>query len=213
MNYAQFGEDAYVERLFLPGFVGTAVDIGATGGVIRNNTYMFELVGWRVLCVEANPLYESELRKNRKEVAMVACADYEADNVDFIFFTSNWEAGSALKPAWGTLTKWGVREDNFRTIPTNVRKLNTLLEEAGIEHVDYVSIDVEGGEIDVLNGFDVLKYNPAVLAIESWDEDNPVVEYMKNIGYKRVKRCYVNDLFVKENHELPSDWGTSLYSV
>lgn len=194
---AQFGEDVIVAEQFPEDFQGVAVDVGAADGVNINNTDLFERRGWRVLCIEANPLYEDKLRASRKEVVIAACADYEADDVQFTYFPLNWEAGSALKPAFGKLAKWGVREEVFRHVTTKVRKLDTLLAEANIDHVDYLSVDVEGGEMEVMRGFDLARYAPKVVVIEMWEDDGESSRYMEPFGYTRINRTYVNDIFLR----------------
>ena len=62
--YSQIGQDAWVlSRIKDPGFF---VDIGATNGIEKSNTYALELAGWRGICVEPNPHYFEELVNNRK---------------------------------------------------------------------------------------------------------------------------------------------------
>jgi len=67
-----------------------------------------------------------------------------------------------------------------------------------IPSVDFVSIDTEGTELNVLKGFDLVKYNPKVLLIENNYNDTDVEEYLKDFGYIKVKRNYVNDFYIKK---------------
>jgi hypothetical protein len=55
----------------------------------------------------------------------------------------------------------------FRTIRKEVRTLAALCEEAGLQHIDFLKIDVEGAEADVLAGMDFRRFRPRVVVLEA----------------------------------------------
>ena len=81
----------------------------------------------------------------------------------------------------------------------NVRKktLDGILEESNFSRIDFISIDVEGHEIEVLKGFSLEKYLPRIVLIEdnSNQTDRTIPEYMRRRGYVIFKRTGVNDWY------------------
>ncbi len=70
------------------------------------------------------------------------------------------------------------------------------MERHNIKNIDFFSLDVEGYEISVLNGFDIEKYLPTYVLIETTTFENrikTIFEYMDNKNYKVVERLSFND--------------------
>jgi FkbM family methyltransferase len=65
-----------------------------------------------------------------------------------------------------------------------------------ITNIDFVSIDTENTELDVLKGFDIKRWKPKLFVIENNFDEPFIAEYLKEFGYERVKRVAVNDFFV-----------------
>jgi hypothetical protein len=64
--FSQFGEDKWiVDNLRYP-LEGIFVDVGASDGIYGNNTYFFEKIGWRGLCIDADPSHHAYLQANRR---------------------------------------------------------------------------------------------------------------------------------------------------
>ena len=55
MFYGQHLEDEYIKSLFPNDFIGICIEVGAYNGISLSNTYHFELIGWRCLCIEPIP--------------------------------------------------------------------------------------------------------------------------------------------------------------
>ena len=86
----------------------------------------------------------------------------------------------------------------------NVRTLSWILENEvsdtsfeGIYDIDFVSIDTEGTELDVIRGFDVSKYSVKLFVIENNYEDKSIEIYMNSIGYIKDKRYKINDFYIR----------------
>lgn len=152
------GIDKAVE--FLLPDIGYAVDVGANNGICLSNTKLFEDKGWTVLCVEANPLLLEEGRQNRKLWVQAACGAVDAEDV---VFTSCGEypyaAGSGFHPYSNELAKVEFK--------VKMRRLDTLLEEAGFPKLDLLSIDVEWAEMEVLRGLSFDVWKPTVVIAEA----------------------------------------------
>ncbi len=144
--YSQAGQDQWVVATYPEGFTGFFVEVGAYDGVQTSNSYALEQLGWDGLCIEAHPLIAEQCARNRscRTIGMAAASKrglvrFEGDRV-----TSD---GGGIEIGCDTLT---AMLDQVEAPPL----------------LDYVSIDVEGSELDVLAGFDFDRYTIGLLSIE-----------------------------------------------
>ena len=195
---SQFGEHLDIEDVVGLQLHGYAVDVGACDGVSLSNTKQLEDRGWNVLCIEANPFFGKALRQNRKNVMMVACGAENMDDQDFHVYEvqpGNFEALSALSPVPNPPMHADAKEKEV--VKVDIRTLNWCLMEAGFPRVDVVSIDVEGGEEDVLDGFDIKYWQPKIIVIEDW-AGGTFHDRLGKFGLKFKNRRGVNDIYVRE---------------
>lgn len=204
MNYySQHGEDYYIQEFFGKDYVGTCIDVGASEPIMGSNTYLFEQLGWDVYCIEPNPRYVSLLKDHRKKVYEYACGDEVKENVNFTVCTllnNNYNEGaiSSLKIDTKLLEEHDSYKPILRNINVNVITLDEFIKNENIEKIDFVSIDTEGTELDVLRGFDINKHSPKMMIIENNYNDPAIEEYLKDFGYAKKMRLAVNDFYVKE---------------
>jgi FkbM family methyltransferase len=197
--YSQWGEHLDIEEVVGLMPHGYACDVGAVDGVFLNNTKQLEDRGWDVLCIEANPLYGKILRANRKLVMMVACGAENLDNQDFHVFEvwpGNYTALSALKPAPPEKRpRDHAKDEEMIVLKVNVRTLDTCLEDAGFPRLDVLTVDVEGGESEVLDGFTISRWQPKVIVLEDWEAGRHAAR-LREAGYDFKVRRGENDVFV-----------------
>lgn len=199
-SYAQDGEDRFVLDCFQPGFKGYACDVGASNGSRISNSLLFEQHGWEVLCIEANPLYYEPLRRARKCVLGVACGSENLDRATFTAYESapgNWDAASSIAHSAIAMEMTGPLP--FRQFQVPIWTLDRCLEHAQFSKLDYLTIDVEGTELDVLHGLSIERWQPTMVVIESWVDGGPVRSYMVDAGYGFVIRIGVNDIFRRKS--------------
>jgi len=185
----------WIRAQFEDGYQGWALDVGASDGRFINSTWDLERNHrWTVLSVEANPLMKPLLISERAFVEICAVGTEEADDVDFHVHLDSLEAFSALKPVsnnpkYQPGARWGI-------VKTKVRRADTLLAKWQFPRLDALCVDVEGGELDVLNSIDIPKWSPRVIVLESWKQGE-FDEYLKERGYQRFWRSADNDCYVR----------------
>lgn len=198
--FAQFGEDRILSEFFESDYTGTCIDIGASDGISISNTYHFELKGWKCLCIEANPSLFESLKQNRKNVLNVAVG-LENKNSEFNivrFEDGNETAISSLKIDDRLLNDYTYLNPSLSKTIVLEKTLDSILNENDwIESIDFISIDTEGTELDVIRGFDLDKWSPKVLCVENNYNDSEIENYLLNFGYKKVLRNEVNDFYTK----------------
>jgi len=171
---------------------GIMVEVGAAGPEFLSQSKPFRDIGWRCICIEPNPKFAQMHRDVGNEIYEYACSYEDKDDVNFEMVTQpsngiTYESFSSLGIP-DNIVKIsgysGIECLNIEKIKVNVRKLDTILEEAKVSKVDYVIVDVEGWELDVMKGFSIEKYKPKVVVLECIGDNELYHEYMNSINYK-----------------------------
>lgn len=197
-SLAAQGEDIWFLEQFPDGFQGYAADVGAYDGVATSNTLLLERKGWTVLCVEPNPALAVQCRQYRKLVEQCACGSTERESADFHVHREAPGAWSALNPI-KTQRTWHPKSDAvWDTIQVSVKRLDDLLKAHQFPRLDVLSVDVEGAEIDVLDGLALQEWGVQAVIAESWDHIGAIVPYMRERGYRLVERRAPNNLYLAE---------------
>ena len=200
MFYGQHKEDAYIETLFPKNHIGVCVEVGAYNGIDMSNTYYFENMGWRALCVEPILNEFAKCRQVRKECINCSIAEEEGDDRMFYIYhmKDNVSAMSSLAPDYRLIKLHQHLITNITNYMVSVRSLTSVLNEVNFpKNIDFISIDTENTELEVLQGIDFNTYNIKLFVIENNFEDSYCEDYLKLYGYRKIHRIAVNDFFEK----------------
>ncbi len=206
-----------------PGFF---VDVGAFDGELGSNTYYFEKrLGWSGVAFEPNPPAFEALKSRRTCRAVQACA-YESDGeISFLSISADDRqqrtesrlhspnlTSLMLDPNHNAVMLSGIKEHmehpqrverarqtwnlNQSVIRVPCRRIDSVLHDAGVRLVDYLSVDVEGAELQVLGGldFDQLKVN--VISIESSPAFPAVYKRLTEAGFEYHGLLFFDEIFV-----------------
>jgi FkbM family methyltransferase len=196
-----------VIREYFPDYAykGVFIDIGAFDPINISNSYHFERNGWDVRCFEANTNLIPELKKHRQHVYNVALYDEYKPSISFNIVESNgWTAGfSAIELNDKLFKRFKHRKNvnNIKTISIEQRTLNSYLENELLDiadKIDIVQLDIEGGELKCLYGFDLIKYKPKLLVIENVLDDSILTNYILNKGYMLDKKVKYNEYYLRK---------------
>lgn len=180
---SQYGEDMLAWEMLGKPLDGCIVEAGAFDGKSLSVSYAFDSMGWHCVLVEPIPEVYSALVTNRLYASTIRCAlgatdcgYVEFDIVDgagmFSGATSNHKIDERLSAS---------RKEK-RRIAVEQLTLDTVLEKSHVtDRVDVAVIDVEGGECEVLKGFDMERWRPRVVIIEdnSFGEDKSMDQYFE----------------------------------
>lgn len=196
----------YLESFFGPDYRGIAIDIGASDGIENSNTLYFETIGWKIICIEPNPILAKKCKDIRRNVLEYAVGNMDQDNVEFTIFDFEWNgwgnqsAISSLSIDSRLVESTKHLTQRIEKISVNVRKLDTIIESiSGISQIDWLSIDTESTELNVLKGFDILKWKPKLMVIENNFSDSDIEIYLNDLGYEKEQRLVVNDFYILKN--------------
>lgn len=207
--YSQFGQDKFVHECFFPKLKnGIFVDIGAHNGIHFSNSCFFEKkMGWNGICFEPIPEIFAELKKNRDCILVQGCVTDWTGPGQFLRVHSSRIDTEMLS---GLMKKYDpkhlervyreVKKHGGRVeiIDVGCYQLHELLEENGITHVNYLSIDIEGGELDVLKTIDFSRIVVDVITVEDNYKDPEITSYLENQGFHLVKKMGCDLVFASK---------------
>jgi len=203
--YSQHKQDEYVfNNFFKDKKNGVFIDIGATNGVGINNTFFFEKnFDWTGICIEPQEYYFKDLIKNRKAHCINGCiADFDGEGL-FL------EIDGYPKALSGLIDKYDKRHlerieyeiqsfgGSKKEISVNCYTLNKLLEINNFKKVDLCSLDIEGGELDVLKTIDFEKFIFDVLIVENNYKDSSIKKFLKEKSFQLIEVLECDEIYKK----------------
>lgn len=177
-------QDKWVQSVLGGKCDGYFVEVGASTGVGSSNCCMFERsLGWKGICVEPNPDFFRELISNRKAICVNSPIAPEEREVQFR--TAGYYGGIQ-----DNLTHWHKKEwENAPLITMKTRRLEDILDEHGAPPViDYLSLDIEGGEAGIIESFPFDRYRVLTMTVEQ--SERRVVKAIENAGFKIVNNPF-----------------------
>ena len=163
---SQAGQSRFVDRLLSERRGGFFIECGAADGESFSNSLFFELErNWTGLLIEANPDYHRALlNKNRRAYVLRTCLNTEPRPATVRMQPAGVLGGIADKMHQSHLTFIGAHKKP--EVAVNCFPLNTITSALGISHVDYLSLDVEGPEIEILRTVDWTRLHIDVITVE-----------------------------------------------
>jgi FkbM family methyltransferase len=200
--YSQFNEDAVLAGIFGDRTSGTCLEVGALDGVKDSTTLYFEKKGWSCILVEANPELAEKAKVNRRALVFSCAAGRETGDVEFLI-ARGAEYLSTMVPTEYQISRMLNDGAEVQRIKVPVRRLDDILNEAGISNLDFATIDVEGAELQVLEGFDLHRWNPKVLVLEenSGGHDRRVRRHLSSWGYRCFYQDGLNAWYARQDNE------------
>ncbi len=191
VSYAQQGEDMILHCLFQGWRTGFYVDVGAYHPTRFSNTYFFYQRGWRGINIDAMPGSMDAFRQARPEDVNLECA-IAADRVPRTYYRFDEPAVNGFSRE---LSEARASGGHFR--PTGQEEIPTMtLAEVLEAHlppgrgIDFLSVDVEGLDLDVLRSNDWSKYRPTVVVAEDTGVflvdslgRSGVVQFLRGLGF------------------------------
>jgi FkbM family methyltransferase len=210
--FGQNGEDFLLWRLFGDQPAGFYIDVGAFDGVLYSNSYSFELCGWEGICIEAHPLYFEQLKRARPRACCVHAACVASPSltqatfhIEQLGLYSGTSDAHRVKVAKG-YAYIGLNFKDFEVIQVPARTLDDILAQHLPTNtpVDLISIDVEGSELEVLQGLNLEHYQPRVLVVEANTPENRrmQIEFLAKSGYQPARRVGMNYFYAREKRDL-----------
>jgi FkbM family methyltransferase len=196
VSFSQEGEDLILKRFFSGKRDGFYVDVGAHHPRRFSNTYLHYLDGWRGINIDASPDSIARFKKERpRDLNLVKLVSNSETELSFYLFHEG-----ALNTTSESLAK--EREKVGYPVKQKVTLRSERLKTILVEHVppgqkiDFMSVDVEGEDLNVLQSNDWAKYRPTVLLVEMLGNpqemvnDSPTHQLLRSVGYQPFAKTF-----------------------
>ncbi len=185
---SQLGQDLFV--LAVLGFKksGYFVEFGATDGVSLSNSWLLEKkFGWSGILAEPSQFWQKSLRSNRKATIDSRCV-WKTSNDNLPFLETDIGELSTLASFSNSDHHASTRLKNKTYSVPTISLVDLLAEHDAPSTIDYLSIDTEGSELEILEVFDFTKYTFRVITCEhNYTGNRELIHKLLNQnGYRRV---------------------------
>jgi FkbM family methyltransferase len=200
---SEYGEDVWLWELFEGRSEGFFIEVGAYDGYTNSTSYAFEAAGWRGLLIEPLPR-RFEMCKARRKASTVVHAAAGAPGgpatVDFTAVEDDvWDLCSYALDRPQHRPELDRTDFKRTRITVPLTTIDSQLDAMGhTGAIDFATIDVEGAEFELLQGFDLRRWRPRVVVIEDLTrgKDARAANHMKGLPYEFVGWLAINRLYV-----------------
>lgn len=195
-KYSSNSED-YILRMLLPYATGSYIETGAWHPTEGSNSYVFYERGWRGLLIEPHPAWARRVMSGRPEDVVINCGAGDTEGEMILNLAGQ---ASSLR------TEWSMTPTS--ELKVKIRRLDDILKDhPQFNKPDFFSLDVEGYELEALNGVDWSLFRPTVICIEAveWNPFQRVHDKWEHIllnhGYKLICHNLQNRFYGVEEDE------------
>lgn len=215
--YSQWGQDTYIHQQFFPNKKdGIYIEIGAHDGIQFSNTFFFEQLGWSGMCIEPIAEIFEKLRTNRNEKCICIQGAISDSNgqAPFLYIKGFNDTLSGLINKYDPRhvrrinIEGHINNCEFITRTVECFHLNDLLEKYGMHHIDYLSIDIEGGELDVLRSIDYTKVDIDVITVEDNYQNPEIRIFLEAQGFIFITTLTIDLVFRNKKYLNPMQQDT-----
>ena len=205
--FGQFGEDLVIEAILQTHNRirnGIYVDVGAFHPLRYSNTALLHhQYGWKGMNIDANKNAIEEFNSARpSDINLVALIGKEYCQHEYVYFDH---------PAVNSANQAMINRQTSETSPFTEISRETIesqplvglldLHFGSNSQIDFLSVDAEGMDLEVLISNDWIKYRPFLIAVETHGlnldkpSDHEIYRYLSNLGYEMISTVFVTSIF------------------
>ena len=212
-SYSTNGVDLLISYLFKNKNEGIYIDVGCHHPIQGNNTFKLFQKGWKGMNIDIDhhSIEMFNFFRPKDTNKQIAISD-KAGESDLFFYHNKSKINTLSEKTAKSRT---TKPKEIKKVKTNT--LNSVIEDSPIkdQKINFVNIDVEGYEMNVLQGFDIVKYYPDVVVIEYLDMEvkklefhnqnlekitnSKIYQFMKSKNYHFVNWLHSDLVFVSNN--------------
>lgn len=213
--YSQAGEDLILANLFYKRNIvrPTYLDIGANDPQYISNTFYFYMRGSSGVCIEPNPKLSKKIKRVRERdtVLNIGIGVDDRAEADFYLFPDYAHGLSTFSREdaqyWEDIGMAQIGKIKYeRIIKVPLQTINNVIKAHFSSAPDFINIDVEGLDLQILRTLDFNLYSPIAICVETLYYDgqqkehkrNEVAEFLETKGYSLYADTHINSIFHKE---------------
>lgn len=210
-SYSQTGEDVIVDYLFnsLKIFHPTYLEIGTNQPKICNNTYWFYKKGCKGLCIEPDIEMVRIIEQQRPgdTILNIGVGITDQTNAEFYLFPGLMNGWSTFSREEADIRKKNTGTD-YRILSVPLKNINTIMRDYFNPHPNFISLDVEGLDLEILQSIDFEKFKPEVICVETITfgylnntekKITAINDYMYSRGYFVYADTHINTIFCRSD--------------
>jgi|688.fasta_scaffold543142_2 FkbM family methyltransferase len=205
---SQDKEDLFIKKFFKDKREGTYLDIGCFNPLLWNNTYLLYKKGWHGINVDIQKINIDLFNVARPDDINICCALYDKKKI-LNLYNLQGENNSAVM----TIDKSHAEKMKFLFSKNIIKKkIQTLTfsemiknHKITINNIDFLNIDTEGSDFNILRSINIQKYKPKLICIEISQftkqvDKKKILNYLKSNNYKYIYKTSVSSFFKKINN-------------
>lgn len=194
-SYSQIGQDISIIKYYNNKKNGYYVDVGAYDGVQFSNTYLLEKnYNWKGICVEPSPVTFPKLKECRKNSICINKAAYSKTGEILDFSIDDMFSGIT-----DCVDRHMIAKNGQKTKVETIR-LDELLKQCNAPNfIEYLSLDTEGSELEILKSIDFDNYKFGIIHVEHNNVEprrSQMRELLISKGYKYNKQNQFDDEYI-----------------
>tara|TARA_B100000427_G_scaffold60746_1_gene47813 strand:+ start:554 stop:1285 length:732 start_codon:yes stop_codon:yes gene_type:complete len=193
-NGSQFGEDRFILNKFKKNYNGKFLDIGCYHPTKHNNTYLLYKNGWSGINIDLNPLTIElfNFARPRDENLNVAISDEESTRK--LYFLDELNTQNTLDNNHLSFLKdhHNIQSSEITEKEIKTKKIDQILTDYNLYNIDFMNIDIEGHEVNVLKKLNFDKFSIKLLCVEMINHNET----------SKINNKEIDDLLKKNNYKL-----------
>lgn len=194
-SYSMLGEDVEIDKFFYNKSNGFYIDVGCYHPLEGNNTYLLYERNWRGINIDANSLSIELFNMARPKDININLAVDQKKSQTKLFFRKEINMLNTISKKFAKIHFL----KGFKEKLVNTDTLDSIIEKTVYKgrEIDFLNIDVEGNELNVLHSLNFDLYKPKLICIEihnpdkmyTYDEakiiESPIYNFLQKSGYKK----------------------------
>ena len=198
-SYAQYNEDVILGTLLKGIKNGFYVDVGANHESYHSVTKVFYEKGWNGINIEPIPKLINELKKKRKrDINLNIAISNKKGSMLFREYPEHHGLSTLSEESKNEKTKTKLPYIDYKI---KVERLEDVFKKNNVGEIDFIKIDVEGHELEVIKSNNWKIYHPKIICIEAnHKSDNDWSTLIEGFGYKKFIFDGLNEYYVSKMH-------------
>lgn len=204
-TFSHWGEDQVISFIFNGISNGRYLDVGCYHPEVASNTKLLHDNGWTGVNIDPNPFMIDQFKLKRpNDISICMAVASEKSELDFFFF-NEWASSNTLSESFAERISSGQNVPIQKKIKVNAIPLRDIMREHfDGDPPDFLNIDVEDLDVEVLQSNDWGIHRPKVVAVEDFDLPfengikTPITQILESHGYLFFSRTIYTNFFIDE---------------